>query len=176
MGSLQLPVAVKTVGGDERTLFHLVEDVLHVDESPLFQIHIHSGTQELFRQHRNIETVGVVSRQVAPLHVGGERLGYLLETGFVLHVVIGNAVYCGRFRRYGHPRIDAPCLHLLATVGLHFHQRNLHDSVFGRVYPRGLQIEENYRSLQFQFHRRAPYALMSMGMSIISVSLACTSS
>ena len=205
VGFGQVFLAVEFVCGDQRALFHLVENVLHVDETAFFQVDVYTGSQELFDQHRDVELVGIVSGQVASFDVAPQRFGDHLESRTVGYVLVVDMVD-GRCR-FGnvHLRVQPAGFGLLAAVGHYFCERYFDDPVFGRIDSGRFEVEEDDRIFQIQFHgvrvvfrvsgtyiirhglscgyaaggcpcRRFGYALIIIGISSISVSVAGASS
>ena len=84
--------AVELIGSRKGALFHLVEDDLHIDKLAFWSCRYRRRHEELFRQQRDIETVGVESGQVASLNVTGDVLGHHAERGTVGHIGIVNTV------------------------------------------------------------------------------------
>ena len=129
-----------------------MEYVLHVDILAVAEIYIHTGTHELLDQQRQVEAVGIETAEIAALHETFQRFGYLPECRAILHVLIGDMVYRRRLRRNGNGGVDASGAHYLFTVGHDFSQRYFDDAVARRIDARCLQIEEYYRSSEFQIH------------------------
>ena len=176
MGVVEFLVAIELVGRHQRALLLLVEDVLHVDEPAPFQVHVHARAQEFLDEHRQVETVGVESSEVAAADELFERPGHLGERRCVLHVFVRDAVHGRRLRGNGHARIEPPGAGDLLAVGHDLDHRNLHDTVTGGVHARGLEVEEDDRTLQVQLHLSLLYALSIIGIRSMSVELVCLSS
>ena len=152
VGVIEVLVAVESIGGHQRALLHLVEDVLDVNEFPFAEVEIDAGTQEFFRQQRNVETGGVVACDVAAFHPLGERFGYLAENRLVLDVVVADVVDFLRFPRDGHLGVDEPAFLLDVAVGEDLHGSDLDDAVARNVKPCRLQIEKQQGIVEFEFH------------------------
>ena len=152
VGFGQVFLAVEFVCGDQRALFHLVENVLHVDETAFFQVDVYTGSQELFDQHRDVELVGIVSGQVASFDVAPQRFGDHLESRTVGYVLVVDMVD-GRCR-FGnvHLRVQPPGFGFLAAVGHYFCERYFDDPVFGGIDSGRFEVEEDDRIFQIQFH------------------------
>ena len=125
---------------------------LHVDEARAGEVDIDTSAQEFLSQHGHVETVGVEAGDVASLEKGLYLAGYLGEGGLVAHVVVGNVVDgCGG-RRYGHAGIDAIGFFLLLAIGENLQQADFHDAVVGDGSTCRLQVKEDDRLGEFQFH------------------------
>ena len=148
MGVLQILVAIEFIGRHQRALFLLVEDVLHVDETSAFEIHVDARPQELLDQHRQVEAVGVEAAEVAAADELFERFGDLREGRAIPDVFVRDAVDGRGFRRDMHPGVELAGLDDLLAVGHHFDHRDLDDAVFGRVHAGGFEVEEDDRALE----------------------------
>ena len=148
VGILQVFVAVEAIGSTERALFHLVEDGLHVDELALTHVEINLCPQEFLGEQGDVKAVGIITAEVAALHVAGQFPGDVLERGTILHVIIMDAVNGGGLLRNVHPGIEAAGPLLLLAVGEHLEEGDFHDTVLGYVHSRCFQVEENNRVLQ----------------------------
>ncbi len=133
MGVREVLVAVELVGGYERTLLHLVKDVLHVDEAAPLEVDADAGAHELLDEHRQVETVGVESSEVAAGDELFERPGDLREGRTILHILVGDAVNGGRLFGDVYAGVDLAGLDDLLAVGHHLDHRDLDDAVFGGV-------------------------------------------
>lgn len=125
-----------------------MEDVLHVDETAAFEIHVDARPQELLDQHRQVEAVGVEAAEVAAANELFERFGDLREGRLVFHVFVRDAVDGRGFRRDMHPGVELAGLDDLLAVGHHFDHRDLDDAVFGRVHAGGFEVEEDDRAFE----------------------------
>ena len=155
MGVLQILVAIEFIGRDQRALFLLVEDVLHVDETAAFEIHVDARPQELLDQHRQVKTVGVEAAEVAAADELFERPRDLRERRAVPHVVVRDAVYGRGLLGDMHPGIEPPGFGDLLAVGHDLDHRDLHDAVPGGVHAGGFEVEEDDRSFEVQLHLTA---------------------
>ena len=133
---LEVATAVELIGCNEGALFHLVEYVLHVDEMASFDFKVQSAACELFHQQRHVELVAVVASYVASVEDGEEGFGHLPESGAVLHVFVSYMMYCRRFRRNRHFRIDSSAFLLLCAVGTHLYVGKFHYAVSGLCWCR----------------------------------------
>ena len=149
MGVREVLVAVELVGGYERTLLHFVKDVLHVDEAAPLEV---DGAHELLDEHRQVETVGVESSEVAAGDELFERPGDLREGRTILHILVGDAVNGGRLFGDVYAGVDLAGLDDLLAVGHHLDHRDLDDTVFGGVDAGGFQIEKDDGTFEVQFH------------------------
>ena len=61
--------AIELVGSHERALLHAMEDILYVDKTAFVQIDIHARAEKLLDQHRDIELIGVIAPEIAPLDI-----------------------------------------------------------------------------------------------------------
>ena len=152
MGILQIFVAIEFVCGRQGSLLQLVIDYLHIDELATAHVDIDSGTEELLGQQRYVEAIAIETGQVASLDVAGYQLGYLLEGGTIGHVLIIDAMHGRRLFGDVHFGIDAHCLRLFVAVGVNLQVTDFHNAVIVYVDTRCLQIEENKRVFQIQFH------------------------
>ena len=152
MRIVEVLVAIKLISGREGTLLHLVEYGLHVDEFAPGDVDGDSGSQQLFDQKGNVETIGIVPGQVAPFEVGGNGLGHLLEGGTVGYIGIGNLVHGGCLGRYGPARVDAHRLRLFASVGVDFQVTDFHDTVGRDVDAGCFEVEKDQRIFKIQLH------------------------
>ena len=152
MSILQVLTAIELVGGRKGTLLHLVEDNLHVDKLTPAQVDVHLGTEELFGQQGDIETVGVEASQVATLDVVGYATCHFLERRAVGHIGIIDAMYSRCRLGNMHTRIDAHRLRLFVSIRINFEITNLDDTIAIDISTSGLQIEEHQWIFQIQFH------------------------
>ena len=125
-----------------------MEDVLHVDETAAFEIHVDARPQELLDQHRQVEAVGVEAAEVAAADELFERLGDLREGRAILDVLVRNAVDGGSLLRNVHFRIELAGFDDLFAVGHDLGHRNLDDAVFGGVHAGRFEVEEDDRALE----------------------------
>ena len=123
VGLVELFPAIEFVSGHERALLHLVEDILHVDETAFVQVYVESGTQKLFDEYRNVEFVRVVASEVASFDVSPQRFGDLAESGAVGDILVVDVVDGRGGLRNVHLRVDPARLDFLAAVGHYFDER-----------------------------------------------------
>ena len=152
MRLLEILTAIEFIGRDQSALFHLVEDVLHVDEVAARHVKIESGAPELLDQKGNVEFIAVVAGDVAIGENRMERLRHLRERGAILHVFVGDMVHCRACRRNGHSRIQTTRLAFLMAVGIDLDVAQLHNAVVHHIGAGRLQVEKYERAGQIQFH------------------------
>lgn len=158
MGVVEVLVAVELIGGLEGALFHLVEDVLHIDQAAAIEGEVETEAEHLLDEHRHIELVGIVAREVAIADELDDAWGKLLESGLVGHVGIADAVDGGSgFGNVygvagGIGGTDALHEGLFAGVGVDFVETDFYNMVGADLYAGGFEVEEDNGFSQFQLH------------------------
>ena len=159
VGMLQVFLAVELVGGHQRALLHLVEDVLHVDQAAAAEVEVDACTEEFLHQQRHVELVAVVAREVGVADILQQAGCQLAEGGLVGHVGVGDAVHGGGLLGYVHRLAlgvgGAHALHagVGGAVGHHLVQAYLHNVVVAHLHAGGLKVEEDDRFGEVEFHR-----------------------
>src|SRR5437868_10621134 len=110
-------IAVKFISGRQRSLFHLVKDLLHVDHFTAFHIKVYFHPDELFHKHGNIQTVGIIASQVTTIKELPDLLGYLFKYRRIPDHFICNTmeVYTNLRNRY--LRIQQLSFYSSVTIG-----------------------------------------------------------
>jgi hypothetical protein len=77
----QFLAAVELVCCRKGALFHLVEDDLHVNELPLFEVKSNPGPEKFFGQQGEVEFIGVVPGKVTAFKGSNQGGCNLLKSG-----------------------------------------------------------------------------------------------
>ena len=158
VGVVEILVAIEFVGGREGSLLHLVVDNLHIDKTRTGEVNINTGMQEFLSQEGDVEAVGVESRDIAALKETLHLTGNLGKCGFVAHVVVGDMMNGSCCRRNRHTRIDAIGLRLLFAVRIDLQQADFHNVVVGDGSTCRLQVKEDDRLGEFEFHEAGTFS------------------
>ena len=96
----------------------LVVDGLHIDELVLRRVKGYTGFAHLLSQQRDVKVITVESGDVAALKHAGDVVCTLLEGGFVLQVLVGDAMHIDGLLGNDLLRVKAESLALLVTIGI----------------------------------------------------------
>ncbi len=158
VGVLEVLLAVELVGGDEGALLHLVENVLHIDQTAAGEVEVEARTEELLDEQGHVELVAVVAREVGVADVLHQAGGQLLEGGLVLDVVVGDAVDGGGlFGDVDGVALGVDRAHTLhagvgAVVGHDLVEAYLDDVVVAHLHTGGFEVEEDDGFGEVEFH------------------------
>ena len=86
--------------------------------------------------------VGVESSKVASLESLSQFGGQILEQRGILHLFVRDARQGHHIWRYGLTRVHIEVVAFFFAVHIYLNIRNLYDSVFYKIKPRRLQIED----------------------------------
>ena len=111
-------------------------------KSPFVQVDVHIRPKKLLCEQGNIETVGIITSQVAPLDLGRQGLRDRLEGRAILDILVRDPVNRCRLGRNGHLRIDPVSLDGLLAVRHDLYVRQFHDPVFDNVDSGRFQVEK----------------------------------
>src|ERR1700741_3018985 len=105
-----------------------MKDLLNINEFATRNVEIQASPQEFFNQHWYIESVGIISTQIAILNKLTDLIGNSFEIGSIFHHLIGNAVQVGRALRNRHFRIDQPTFNCLISINSNPYDRDLNNT------------------------------------------------
>ena len=109
-----------------------------------------SGAKYFIGGHGGLAEKAQVEFKITYLH--GQRLGELLESGFIFDILVRDSRELGDHRIDGLLRIDQLIAALLLTIGMNLDVGNLDDTILDKVKTSGLQIKDDQRFLQIQSH------------------------
>src|SRR5579872_2198939 len=98
-----------------------MEYFLHIQELASLAVKLHPYPKKLLCQHRDVNAIGIIARQIAMVEELLQLIGHLPERRRIFHHLVTNAMDIDRRRRDRNLRIDQFALDESGSIRMDFY-------------------------------------------------------